>query len=147
MIEKLDLPFSLLSDPDRSGAIEPYGVADVKDPRSISRPAIFVVAPDSSVTFSVISTDFADRSHEDAVIDALARMNLPTTNPEVIEIGHSQPGPHAMPVHALEPYYRGAKFAGTALKMRDPDHAGDFDVYIEQMDRYLTLAKELRSRG
>lgn len=147
MIAKLGLPFSLLSDPDRSEAIEPYGVADPKDARSISRPAIFVVAPDSQVTFSVVSTDFADRSHEEAVIEALAQLELPATHPETIEVGTAEPGPYAMPLHALEPYYRGAKYAGTALKMRDPEHASDFDAYIEQMDRYLTLAKELRSRG
>lgn len=146
MIEKLRLPFPLLSDPDRSLAIEPYGVADPKDARSISLPAVFVVAPDSRLAFSVVSTDFADRSHEDALVGALTALNLPAVSKEEVAIGRSEAGPNALPLHAMEPYFRGARFAGSALKMRHPELAEDFDDYIRQMDRYMKLAKELRSR-
>ncbi len=145
MIEKLDLSFPLLSDPDRSRAVEPYGVDDPKDSRLIARPALFLVAPDSSVAFSVVSTDFADRSHEDEVIEFLGGLGLPPTEREAIDLGPARAGPNAMPLHALEPYYRGAKFAGVALRMRHPEFADEFDRYVDQMDRYLSLAKGLRS--
>ena len=144
MIEKLGLPFPMLSDPDRSKAIRPYGVSDEKDPREIARPAMFVVTPDRRVVFENVSTDFADRHAESAAIEALQNLDLPPTGPERVESANPQPGPKALPLDAMEPYYRGAKFAGVALRMRHPEIADDLTRYVEQMDRYLELTRELR---
>ena len=38
MVAKLSLPFPILSDPDRSQAISPFGVADEKDQRLYRPP-------------------------------------------------------------------------------------------------------------
>lgn len=146
MIDKLQLPFPLLSDPDRTGAIEPFGVSDSKDPRELARPSLFVVTPESEVAFRETSRDFADRASEDAAIAALAGLGLPATVAEDVELGPIEPGPRAMPLHAMEPYFRGARFAVTAMKMRHADVAEDAAVYIAQMDRYIELVKELRSK-
>ena len=147
MVEKLKLPFPLLSDPDRAGAIGPFGVADPKDPREIARPSIFVVAPDADVVFGETSRDFADRASEDSAIAALAALGLAATSAEDIELGTVDPGPRAMPIHAMEPYFRGAKFAVTAMKMRHTDVAEDAVVYIAQMDRYIELVRHLRGKS
>lgn len=146
MIEKLRLSFPMLSDPDRIGAIEPFGVADSKDPREIARPSIFVLAPDAEVVFADTSRDFADRASEDAALAALVALGLPATSPEEIESGPPEPGPRAMPLHAMEPYFRGAKFAVTAMRMRHADVAEDAAVYIAQMDRYIELVRALRGK-
>ena len=71
MVDKLELPFPLLSDPDRSKAIEPMGVSDPEDRRNIAKPSIVVVAPDGEVAFAETSRDYADRDSEDAAIAAL----------------------------------------------------------------------------
>ena len=147
MVEKLRLPFPLLSDPDRTQAIEPFGVADPKDSREIARPSIFVIGPDREVVFAETSRDFADRASEDAAVAALTDLALPPTTPEEIELGPIEPGPRAMPLHAMEPYYRGAKFAVTAMKMRHEEVAEDAAVYIAQMDCYIELVRELRGKG
>ena len=146
MIEKLQLPFPMLSDPDRTGAIEPFGVADSKDPREIARPSIFVLDQDAEVVFADTSRDFADRASEDSAIAALVALGLPATSPEEIEPGTAEPGSRAMPLHAMEPYFRGAKFAVTAMKMRHADVAEDAAVYIAQMDRYIELVRTLRGK-
>ena len=52
-----------------------------------------------------------------------------------------------MPIHAMEPYFRGAKFAVTAMKMRHTDVAEDAVVYIAQMDRYIELVRHLRGKS
>ena len=54
MVEKLSLPFPLLSDPDRTLMIEPMGVADPKDARNLSRPAMILIGGDET-TRHVIS--------------------------------------------------------------------------------------------
>lgn len=146
MVEKLQLPFPLLSDPDRSGAIEPYGVADPRDPREIARPSIFVVNPNREIVFAETSRDYADRSSEIAALDALQQLGLGPTEPEAIGIGPAEAGPKSMPLHAMEPYFRGAKFAVTAMKMRHPEVGGDAAGYIELMDRYIELVRKLRGK-
>ena len=77
MVEKLSLPFPYLSDPDRTRAITPFGVADPKDERLISRPAVVIVTPAGEEGFRFVSRDFADRMAEGgarAVRGALASL-------------------------------------------------------------------------
>lgn len=147
LIHKLKVPFPILSDPDRSGAIEPYGVADLKDERNIARPALFVVAPDREVVHGAVSRDFADRTSEEAAVASLIELGLPPTTPEEFEVGPAEPGPHAMKIENMEPYYRGAMFAVRALRGRHPEVADDANDYIAQMNRYVELSKALREDG
>ena len=143
IIEKLRLPFPLLSDPDRSGAIRPYGLADEKDPRNIARPAVVIVGPDGEERLRNTSRDFADRISEDAVLEALRGLGLPPTTQEPPLLGPSVPGPVAMPFDQLYPYFRGARFAVVAMSRRHPDIKEDAEVYIAQMDRYMKNVKWL----
>lgn len=147
LIEKLRVPFPILSDPHRSGAIEPYGVADPKDERNIARPAMFVVTPDGEIVYSAVSRDFADRTSEEAAVVGLVELGLPPTTPEEFEIGPAEPGPYAMKIETMEPYYRGAMFAVRALRGRHPDIADDATDYVAQMKRYVELSKALREDG
>ena len=59
MVNKLLLPFPVLSDPD-ARVIEPWGVLNAAE-KGISRPALFLVRPDWSVPFSYVGEDFTDR--------------------------------------------------------------------------------------
>ncbi len=136
MIEKLGLPFPLLSDPDRSHAIGPYEAVDERDPREIARPVMVAVAPTGEQAFRIEARDFADRPPEDEVVVRLGALGLPPTAQELPAVGPAEPGPKAMPVAALLPYYRGARFAAVALGRRHPDMSDDTDRYVEQMDRY-----------
>ena len=147
MVEKLQLPFPLLSDPDRTSAITPYGVADPKDHRNIARPSVFVVAPTQEIVFAETSRDYADRGTEMAAIDALRDLSLPSTTAENVELGPVAAGPNAMPLRALEPYYRGAKYAVNAMKMRHSDIAEDATEFIAQVDRYIELVRDLRGKS
>ena len=143
MVEKLHLPFPLLSDPDRTGAITPYGLADEKDPRKLARPAVVIVGTDGEERFRATSRDFADRLTEDALLEALRGLGLPPTTQEPPPPGRSVPGPAAMPFEHLYPYFRGARFAVVAMSRRHPDTKEDTETYIAQMDRYMENVKRL----
>lgn len=147
MVEKLELPFPLLSDPDRSQAIEPYGVADPKDERNIARPAVVVLSPSGEEVFRFVSRDFADRIPEDELIEVLDGAGLPATTQEPPAPGNPQPGPKAMPLHGLPFYFRGARFAALAMGVRHR-HLGaeikeDSLAYIAEMDRYMEAVQQL----
>jgi peroxiredoxin len=77
MIDKLLLPFPLLSDPDRQ-VIAMYGIADPKEP--IARPALFVIGQDRTVHYAYVGQDFSDRPGDEEIWRALD--NLRSTSAE-----------------------------------------------------------------
>ena len=146
MIQKLLLPFPLLSDEDRAAVITPYGLANPTDPRKLAIPAVVLVTPEREEAFRVVARDFADRIPEDELITKLRRLDLPSTSQDPPEVGHAEPGPRAMPVRAMLPYFRGARFAAVAMGRRHPAAKDDADLYVAQMDRFLETTRALRAR-
>lgn len=150
MVDKLDLPFALLSDPDRSQAIEPFGVADPKDERQISIPAMILLAPGGKEVWRFVSRDFADRLPEDEVLHEARALSLGPAEQHPPEAGHPDPGPRAMPLESLPVYLRGARFAALAMGLRHGHHdesiKEDSKAYVAEMDRYVEAVRELIAR-
>jgi hypothetical protein len=150
MVEKLSLPFPMLSDPDRTRAIEPFRVADPKDKRALSRPAMVLIDPDSGEQWRFVSRDFAERLPEE---DALARarsLGLPAVTQDVPSPGDPVPGPRAMPFDQLLTYFRGARYAALAMGLRhghfDESIKDDSKAYVAEMDRFTEAVEELKER-
>jgi peroxiredoxin len=71
MVDKLLLPFAILSDPDVA-VIEPWGVLNAAE-KGIAKPALFLVLPDWSVAFRYVGEDFTDRpTDEELFVGAAA---------------------------------------------------------------------------
>jgi len=143
LVESLSLPFPVLSDPDRTGAIGPYGLSDEKDRRNIARPAMVVVAPDGEEALRIVSRDYADRPTEDSVVAAVVALQLPPTSQEPPLVGPTQPGPAAFKFEQMVPYFRGARFAANAMGGRFPEARQEATAFMEQVDRYVDAAKAL----
>lgn len=150
IVEKLALPFPVLSDPDRAEAITPLGFADEKDPRQISRPGTVIIDPDGEIAFSVTGRDYADRPDEDDLLEALERLSLPATTQDPPELGESQPGEKAMAYEGLPHYFRGAKFAVLAVRGRyralSEELADDTKRYVQLVERYLEALPAVEER-
>lgn len=69
MIDKLLLPFSLLSDPEGS-VIKEWGVWNDGD-GGIARPSIFAVRKDGSIGWRYVGVDYADRPTDDELFSSL----------------------------------------------------------------------------
>jgi peroxiredoxin len=69
MVEKLVLPFPLLSDPDGT-AIKAYGVWTDGE-GGIARPSIFAVRSNASIAWRYVGEDYADRPADDELFAAL----------------------------------------------------------------------------
>ncbi len=130
MVEKLRLPFPLLSDPD-AAAIAAW---DVYDPVGgthgpIARPAIFVVGRDLRIPYDYVGRDFADRPTNAVVFDALDAVRDAPPRPLGEKVGGPGPRPldagnpadKPMPLHDMAPYFRGANFAVQAIAGRTDD--------------------------
>lgn len=150
MVEKLDLPYPLLSDPDRSGAIEPLGVSDAKDQREIALASMIIVDPDRNEVFRFHSRDYADRLHEDDVLEQAKKLGLGPTTQRAPRPGTPEPGDRAFPVEMLPYYFRGARFAVQAFGFRHKDLSEDLKAdskaFVEEMDRYYAEIVTLRRR-
>jgi hypothetical protein len=146
MVDKLHLPFWLLSDPGGEGLLAALGAYDPEERGGIGRPGVFVVRPDGSEHFRELGRDFADRITEDELLAAVREMALPATQQPALELVDPEPGATAMPVHALIPYCRGAKFAAKAMGLRHPAAQADADRLFTQMDRYMNVVRDFRER-
>lgn len=150
MVEKLSLSFPLLSDPDRSAIIEPMGVADPNDARSIARPAMVLIGPDGSEEWRFVSRDYADRLPNDEVLEHVRSLGLPATRQPEPELGAAEPGPGAMPFEGLFFYLRGARFAAQAMGLRHKDLGdeikADSKAYVAEMDEMLEAVKAITAR-
>lgn len=145
MVAKLGLPFPLLSDPDGKQAIRPYGVWHEGHP--FARPAVVIVAPTGRVAFREVGEDFADRLGEDAIIAALARLELPSATQDPPVPGQPEPGPRAVDLAWLPAYLRGGRFAVQALAGRVPEAHAEAEAMTKVYDRFLAaLAAHRRSQ-
>jgi len=70
MVDKLLLPFPILSDPD-AVVIAPWGLLNAAE-RGIAKPALFLVMPDRSLAFRYVGVDFTDRPTNEELFAAAA---------------------------------------------------------------------------
>jgi peroxiredoxin Q/BCP len=70
MVDKLLLPFPILSDPE-GRVIKEYGVWSDGE-GGIAKPSLFLVEPDGSVVFRYVGEDFADRPTDEELFGAVA---------------------------------------------------------------------------
>ena len=72
MVDKLLLPFPLLSDPEGT-VVKSYGVWTDGD-GGIARPSMFAIRQDLSMAWEYVGEDYADRPTDDALLALAARL-------------------------------------------------------------------------
>ncbi len=122
MVEKLGLPFPIVSDPAGEHLIAPHGAWDPGG--TMARPAIVVLSPAEEEVYRYDGADFMDRPDDGGVLAALDRLGLPPVEATVTMVPHvaPSPGPRAMTLPNLGVYMRGVRFAMGAMagRARDP---------------------------
>jgi peroxiredoxin len=68
MVEKLLLPFPLLSDPE-GRVIKEWAVWN--DSEAIAKPSIFAIRKDGSIPWAYVGRDFADRPTDDELFSSI----------------------------------------------------------------------------
>lgn len=148
MVEKLSLPFPLLSDP-RGDLARRCGLWN--DDEGVAVPSIVVVDRGGIIRYLYTGNDFADRPGDKEVfgaLDGIAEADDGERNGEVEfrvtaeEAASSTVRPErpAMSLEHLVPYYRGAFFTSVALKRRFgeiKDRAA-----FKEVDGYQRMVKE-----
>ncbi len=139
MVEKLALPFPILSDPEGERAIKPLEVWDPEG--KMAKPAIVAIAPDGQEAYRYVGTDFMDRPNDDEILEALASLGLPATETPAGTIAHLDPRPdsRATKLENLAVYMRGVRFASKALadRARDPFDKAEAERTSRMAERYV----------
>ena len=152
MVEKLSLPFPLLSDPkgELAKRCELWNADE-----SVAVPAIVAVDREGVVRYLYAGRDFADRPGDEEVFAALEEMQEagesgiggePEVRATAIEAESSTVRPErpAMSLEQLVPYYRGVFFATVALKRRFGELRDR--TAFKEVDRYQRMVKEYRAK-
>ena len=150
VMEKLALPFAVLSDEAKDQAVRPLGFDDENDPRQISRPGVVIISPEGEIVHRFVGRDYADRPDEDDLLEELAKLGLDAVEQPVDQAGPAQPSEKAMPGEGLKFYFSGAKFATLALRSRHrelgKEFADDAKRYVQMTERYIEAMTSVEER-
>ncbi len=118
MVQKLALPFPIMSDPEGTSAIKPFDVWDAKG--KMSKPATIALAPDGQEVYRYVGIDLVDRPvHEESLL-AVSQLGLSPIK-ATLNMAHApepEPGPRAASVSYVESYMRGVRSSTSELSAR-----------------------------
>jgi hypothetical protein len=109
-----------VSDPGGESYLQALGLFDPEERDGIALPALLVLDPDGNEAFGYRGRDFADRTHDDDVLEALDGLGLEPIEPPaggpIADVDVNRPG--AFQPRMLTPYFRGNRFAAVAIGRR-----------------------------
>lgn len=151
MFQRWPTPHVLyVSDPGGEQYLRPMEMFDPNERGGIALPGLFVIDADGVERFAYRGHDFADRRHDDDVLDALEALGLDPIEPVAggpvdPDVDVDQKG--AFTPKLFGPYFTGNKYAAIAIKMRaEGDEAKTLAREHERMaDSMLNAWRELRS--
>jgi hypothetical protein len=150
MAEKLDLPFSLLSDP-RGELIKRVGLWSEEE--GVSMPAVVLLDKSGTVRYLYSGgTDFTDRPTKNSLLEVLDRVSTDgetgERGPEVrvgaeeAETATVRPDKPAMTLEQLLPYYLGAYYATIAMQKKLEDSGPEGATSYKKVSDYQELINE-----
>lgn len=114
-----------VADPGGDRFLRPLGLFDPEERGGIGLPAMLVLAPDASVAYRYVGRDFADRTTDADVLQAVDDLGLPPIAPPpggpTVDVPADLTG--FFPTAQLAPYFRGNRMAAAAIGGRLDDKA------------------------
>jgi len=152
MVDKLDLPFHLLSDP-RGDLIKQCGLWNEEE--GVSEPAIAALDKSGTVQYLYSGgSDFADRPQEESLLYILDRVGTESDEeygegePE-IQISAEQaenetvrPDKPVITLEQLKPYYQGVYFATVSMNKKLVDEGLQGESIAKRVNGYQALVTE-----
>lgn len=109
-----------VSDPAGSTYLDRLGLFDPVERGGIAVPGMLIITPEGRVSYRFQGRDFADRTNDPALFEALESLSLPSVSPEAWDADVVVPADLMgfFPPRNLEPYFRGNYFGATAIYRR-----------------------------
>lgn len=126
MFERWPTPHvQYVSDPGGERFLRPLELFDPDERGGISLPGMLVLAPDGAIAYRYVGRDFADRTQDDALLEAVESLGLDAIEPPDGSPNREPPPDlpgHFRPEH-LVPYFKGNRFGAIAIGGRLDDKA------------------------
>ena len=124
-----------VSDPGGDTYLQALDMFDTEERGGIGLPGLFVIDPEGNEVFGYRGRDFADRTHDEDLIEVLEGLGLdaiepPPGGPVIADVDVDQRG--AFTPQLYGPYFSGNKFGALAIMLR------------AEGDEAKTLAREHR---
>lgn len=119
MLERWPTPNVLyVSDPGGETYLQPLDMFDPEERDGIALPGLFVIDPDGNEVFAYRGRDFADRTHDDDLLEVLEGLGLdpiepPPGGPVIDGVDVDQKGAFAPKLFG--PYFAGNRFGAIAI--------------------------------
>jgi hypothetical protein len=150
MVDKLELPFHLLSDP-QGELIKRLGLWNKEE--GVSEPAIVALNKSAMVQYLYSGgTDFSDRPPEESLLEILDGIQsdgeADESEPEIrvsaeeAENKTVRPDRPAMTLEQLQPIYLGAYYATVAMKKKFKDLGSEGRAASKKVSDYQKLVNE-----
>ncbi len=107
----------LVSDPGGEQLLQPLGLFDPEDRGGIALPGMVMFDPDGNEVYRYQGRDFADRTNDDDIFDALGALGLSAVSPEAWKPGVDVPDDLARFFRPSDfgAYFRGNRFGAIAI--------------------------------
>ena len=139
---------AMVSDPGGESILQPLGLFDPNERDGIALPGMIIVSPDGEEVYRYQGRDFADRTYDDDIFEALAALDLPPVSPAPwtsdVEVpddlrGYFRPSD-------LGAYFRGNRFAAIAIggRLSDKESRGIAREHRLMCDATLEAWDELK---
>lgn len=142
---------SYVSDPGGDTYLRALDLYDPDDRGGIALPGLFVIDPDGNEVFGYRGRDFADRTHDEDLVDAIEALRLdaiepPLGGPQIDGVDVNQQG--AFTPRYFGPYFAGNRFGAIAIGSRaEGDEAKSLAREHRKMSESMINAwQELNSR-
>ena len=146
MVEKLALPFPILSDPDGVVATKSLDAWDTKG--AMAKPATIAFAPDGSEIYRYVGVDLVDRPVHEEALDTVRSLGLTAIKLAIAQADapNPQPGPRAASIEYLDAYIKGIRSSTDQLanRMRDDWDTAELRRTTRMAERYVAALAETR---
>lgn len=148
MVNKLLLPFPLLSDP-RGELARLLGLWNAEE--NVAVPSIVIIDRSGTVRYVYAGEDFADRPKDEELFEALDGLDEsgepPAEREPVVRVTGSDtesvgPNKPAQTLDKLVPYYRGVNFTTVALKKRFDSWGRSGKDAFREVDAYQAMIRD-----
>ena len=124
MAQRWGLPhFRMVSDPGGETWLSPLGLYDPDERGGIALPGMVIIDPDGNEVYRYQGRDFADRTNDDDLFEALGALGLDPIDPPAWEPEATVPDDLRgyFPTERFQPYFAGNFFGATAIGGRLTD--------------------------
>lgn len=150
--QRWSLPFTFLSDPGGETYLRDLDLFDPEERSGIALAALVLVSPRGEEVLRMPSRDFADRVHDDDVLDALEVQGWPPVRdpgPQTFDVAPApEPVKGAFSPEIYNPYFRGNYFGAIAIggRLRDEADVAEAKAHRDMARSFTDAWKAWRER-